>query len=75
MGVDYDLSSLYPHQISMLKVLGILANEVWTFEFAWKPHKSQTSGNLIWLKHAYRKEGTNTWMDSTDYIMYKLSEE
>jgi hypothetical protein len=70
VGFDYDINSLYPHQVGMLKAL-----RFWKCEFSWKPRKSATSGKLIWLKRAYREIGTNTWMDSTDYIMHKLSQE
>jgi hypothetical protein len=70
MGIGYDINSLYPHQMGMLKAL-----ESWNYEFSWKKRKSYTSGDVIWFEYAYKRVGTNDWLSSVDYIMYKLTQE
>ena len=31
-------------------------NAVWSWQFAWLPHRCELSNKLIWLKYAYRGE-------------------
>lgn len=64
---DTDLNSLYANLIKV--------PDHWVLEFSWKRRTSNTSGDAIWLEYAYRKVGTNEWLNKVDYLVYRLMQE
>lgn len=66
-GYDSDVNSMYGHLIRL--------TDYWVMEFSWKRRTSDTSGDQIWMEYAYRKVGTDVWLNKVDYLMYRLMQD